>query len=240
MHQVFFNAVQQFKLGYKPGAWRDDDGPQHFEASKGYYLGYYRWHPRDGAEDAGDIGLPGANALYRRLLSNHIRTAMIIHAEEARRAGGVYYNEQYTVADLALWRDVLHWADPDWTEADEALLADVKASLNPPLSAAQLGDPDGDGQSTVVETALGTSPTASNPASAGRRVALSAAGLLSITYTPVRSDYTYIVETSSDLSEWTAIATNHGTVGAPVTVEDPGSAGQPRRFIRLRIVTTKL
>ena len=87
MHQVFFNAVQQFKLGYKPGAWRDNDGPQHFEASKGYYLGYYRWHPRDGAEDAGDIGLPGANALYRRLLSNHIRTAMLIHAEEARRAG---------------------------------------------------------------------------------------------------------------------------------------------------------
>ncbi len=107
MHQVFFNAVQQFKLGYKPGAWRDDDGTQHFEASKGYYLGYYRWH----TDATADIGLPGANAQYKRLLSNHLRTALLIHADEARKAGGTYFNENFTLADLTLWRDALNWAE---------------------------------------------------------------------------------------------------------------------------------
>lgn len=132
-HQVFFNAVQQFKLGYKPGAWRDDDGTQHFEASKGYYLAYGRWRPRPEYE-ADDIGLPGANAQYKRLISNHLRTAILIHTDEARKAGGTYYGEEYTLGDVPLWREVLNWADPDWAQADEAMLADLQASLNAPLT----------------------------------------------------------------------------------------------------------
>ena len=153
MHQVFFNAVQQFKLGYKPGAWRDNDGVQHFEASKGYYLGYNRWRPRN---ETREIGLPGGNALYKRIISNHLRTAILIHADEARKAAGVYFGEQFTLYDLSLWRDVLQWADPEWAEADEASLAELKASLFPPLTITEMGDPDGDGQSTFLETALGS------------------------------------------------------------------------------------
>lgn len=238
MHQVFFNAVQQFKLGYKPGAWRDDDGTQHFEASKGYYLGYYRWHPRAEYEQS-DIGLPGANALYKRMLSNHIRMAMLIHADEARKAGGVYFNENFTLADLALWRGVLNWADPQWTQADEALLAELKSSLAPPLTAAELDDRDHDGQMSIVETALGTSPDAANPATSGSLMGFSPLGALSVTFTRVRADYSYVVEASTDLLDWTVLATNPGTVGVPVTVEDTASLTLPRRFVRLRIINAR-
>jgi len=236
MHQVFFNAVQQFKLGYKPGAWRDNGGTQHFEASKGYYLGYYRWHPRDETQE---IGLPGGNALYKRLLSNHLRSALLVHADEARKAGGTYFNENFTLNDLALWRDALNWADPDWKQADEALLAELKSSIQPPMTAAETDDRDGDGQMSIVETALGTSPDVANSASAGSVHRLSPAGALSVTFTRVRTDYSYVVEASSDLAEWHVIATNPGTIGAPVTVDDAASPGLQKRFVRLRIINTK-
>lgn len=240
MHQVFFNAVQQFKLGYKPGAWRDGESqPQHFEASKGYYLGYYRWHPPTGADNT-DIGLPGANALYKRLLSNHIRTALLIHADEAGKAGGVYYGEQYTLSDLSLWRDVLNWADPEWAQADEALLADVKSSLDPPLTLADTGDADHDGQSNLLETALGTPSGVVNPPTAGSLVARAPDGLLAITFNRVRADYTYVVESSSDLVEWNVVATNPGNVGTSITVEDPTSGTRTTSYLRLRIIKTKV
>lgn len=234
-HQVFFNAVHQFKLGFKPGAWRDEDGTQHFEASKGYYLGYYRWY--NGATS--DIGLPGANAQYKRLLSNHLRMAMLIHADEARKAGGIYFNENFTLSDLALWRHVINWADPAWAQADEALLAELKSSLQPPLTAAETDDRDGDGQMSIVETALGTSPDSASPAAAASIADISPTGALSVTFTRARTDYSYIVEASSDLSEWTVIATNPGTIGVPVTVEDNASSGLPRRFVRLRIINAR-
>jgi hypothetical protein len=235
---VFFNAVQQFKLAYKPGAWRDNDGTQHFEASKGYYLGYDRWRPRSQYQTT-DIGLPGANALYKRLLSNHLRTALLVHADEARRAGGVYYSETFTLADLALWRQALNWADPDWKQADEALLAEVKSSIQPPMTAAEIDDRDGDGQMSIVETALGTSPDAVNPAEAGSLLDFSPAGALSVTFTRVRTDYSYVVEASTDLIDWTVLMTNPGTIGVPVTVEDNGSISLPRRFVRLRIINAR-
>jgi hypothetical protein len=237
MHQVFFNAVQQFKLGYKSGAWRDNDGVQHFEASKGYYLGYYRWHTS--SQFTADIGLPGANALYKRMLSNHIRSAMLIHADEARKRGGVYFGEQYTLADLALWRDVLNWADPAWKQADEALLAELKSSLQPPLTTTETGDPDGDGQISIVEAALGTPPESGNAPTSGSVVERAADGRLSINFTRVRTDYSYVVEASNDLAEWSVIATNPGAVGASVTVEDTLSGGVPGRFLRLRIINAR-
>ena len=166
--------------------------------------------------------------------------ALMIHADEARKAGGVYYGEQYTVADLTLWRDVLHWADPDWTQADEALLAELKGSLNPPLTALETGDPDSDGQPTILEDALGTPSAAPNLARDGSVVERSLGGTLSLTFNRARADFTYVVEASSDLAAWDTVATNPGAVGSPVTVSDPGSAGMARRFLRLRIINTKV
>jgi hypothetical protein len=239
MHQVFFNAVQHLKLGFKPGAWRDNDGTQHFEASKGYYLGYDRWRTK-GSGATTDIGLPGANALYKRLLSNHLRMAMLIHADEARKRGGVYFGENFTLYDLPLWRDALNWADPEWKQADEALLAELKASIFPPLTATETGDPDGDGQATIVEAALGTEPDAGNPPAAASQVERGADGQLKITFNRVREDFTYVVEAASDLDNWTVMATNPGTVGASVTVVDSDTSDPPSRFLRLRIIKARL
>ncbi len=238
MHQVFFNAVQQFKLGFKPGAWRDNSGTQHFEASKGYYLGYDRWRPRTQYQTT-DIGLPGANALYKRLLSNHLRAALLVHADEARRAGGTYYSESFTLNDLYLWRLALNWADPEWAQADEALLAEVKSSIQPPMTAADLADPDADGQISIVEDALGTAPTAANSPAAGSLVERTPAGLLRLSFNRMRTDFSYVVEDTADLIQWKVISTNAGAVGTTVAVEAPAPDGSPRRFIRLRIINAR-
>lgn len=161
------------------------------------------------------------------------------HADEARKAGGVYFGEQYTLADLALWRDVLNWADPEWAQADEALLAELKSSLAPPLTAAELDDRDHDGQMSIVETALGTSPDTYNFPAAGSLMDFSPLGALSVTFTRVRTDYSYVVEASTDLLDWTVLVTNPGTVGVPVTVEDTAPLDVPRRFVRLRIINAR-
>lgn len=126
-HEVFFNAVHQLKLGYQPGAWRDNTSqPQHFEASKGYYLAYGRWRPRS---EPTEPGLEQSGALYRRFLSNHLRMAILIHADEARKRNGVYFNENFTLSDIPLWKEVLAWADPEWQAQDELLLAELRASI---------------------------------------------------------------------------------------------------------------
>jgi hypothetical protein len=52
--------------------------------------------------------------------------AMLVHADEAGKAGGVYIGEQYTLADLTLWQDVPQWADLDSTQADNCMLANSK------------------------------------------------------------------------------------------------------------------
>jgi hypothetical protein len=238
MHQIFFNAVHQFKLGYKPGAWRDNDGVQHFEASKGYYLGYDRWRPRSQYQ-ATDIGLPGANALYKRILSNHIRMSLLVHADEARKTGGNYYGENFTRYDLPLWRDLLNWADPEWKQADEALLSDLKASLTPPLTAIDTGDSDGNGQPDLLDDAL--LPVSAPPETpvVPARVERTPEGVMTITFMRGRDNFTYVVESSTDLVNWSVVSTNAGVVGETVTVPDPASSGKPRYFLRLRVINTK-
>ncbi|MBC8009033.1 MAG: hypothetical protein H7067_02930 [Burkholderiales bacterium] len=238
MHQVFFNAVHQFKLGFQSGAWRDNDGVQHFEASKGYYLGYDRWRPRSQYQGA-DVGLPGANALYKRVLSNHIRMAMLVHADEARKTDGNYYNENFTRYDLALWRDLLAWADPEWKQADEALLSDLKASLTPPLAAIDTGDMDGNGQPDLLDDAL--LPVSAPPEApvVPARVERTPEGVMTITFMRGRDNFTYVVESSTDLINWSVVSTNAGVVGETVTVPDPASSGKPRYFLRLRVINTR-
>ena len=239
MHQVFFNAVQQLKLGFRAGAWRDGSStPQHFEASKGYYLGYDRWRTK-GSGATTDIGLPGANALYKRLLSNHLRTTLLIHADEARKRGGSYFNEDFTLDDLALWRTVINWADPDWKQADEALLAELKSSIQPPLTVIELGDPDDDDQITLMETALGTPPDSGNAPTSGSQMVRNSDGRLAITFTRARTDYSYVVEASNNLYQWDVISTNAGNVGASVTVVDPAPAGTQHRSLRLHIINAR-
>ena len=251
-HQIFFNAVHQFKLGFRPGAWRDDEGsPQHFEASKGYYLGYGSWRAR---RDPTEPGLEESASLYRRILSNHIRAALLIHADEARARGGVYFNENWTFEDIALWRRVLAWADPEWAQADEALFAELRASISTTLTAEDLADPDGDGRPALLASALGmpsaaqaaprqalnvasTAPEPLPGSAFAERYGASDDGRLTITFFRARADLTYVVEASEDLANWRVLQTNPGLVGQEVTVADHADTPQaPRHFLRLRVI----
>ena len=104
--------------------------------------------------------------------------------------------------------------------------------------AADNADPDGDGVPNLLEYALGTDP---NSASSVTRPAVQVSGSrLQLTFARTRADVTYIVEASSDLASWSAIATNPGTVGQSVTVTDTvdlSTASPPRRFLRLRVTS---
>ncbi len=104
---------------------------------------------------------------------------------------------------------------------------------------ADTADFDGDGVSNLLEYALDTSPTSA--ASVSIPIASTSQLKLQLTFLRARSDVTYVVEVSSNLSpgSWTPVATDPGTVGQSVTVIDTvnvSTATPPRRFLRLRII----
>jgi hypothetical protein len=95
-------------------------------------------------------------------------------------------------------------------------------------------DPDGDGLPNLLEYALGLNPTSPSGTDVPA-AALNPAGThLQLTFQRARSELTYEVLASSNLTDWTVIATNPGQVGDFVTVTDSVSA-TPRRFLRLRV-----
>ena len=97
-------------------------------------------------------------------------------------------------------------------------------------------DPDRDGFSNLLEYAIDTNPT--TPTAAHAQHSLDAESKLQLTFLRARSELTYEVLASSDLTTWTVLATDPGTVGTSVTVTDSVSlttAG--RRFLRLRVTS---
>ena len=104
----------------------------------------------------------------------------------------------------------------------------------PSGAAADLADPDGDGDVNLVEYALSGEPMTfdRNP---GYTVSLGATGTLQLTFLRARADITYTVEGSSDLQTWQTIAVNPGAIGATVTVFDVPPLDATRRFLRLRM-----
>jgi hypothetical protein len=246
-HQVFFNAVHQFKLGFKPGAYGDDPSAvQSFQASRNYYLSYNRWKP---LREPTEPGLEESGPLYRRILSNHIRAALLVHADEARARDGQYSNKENTIRDINLWRQVLAWADPEWAQADEALFAELRASLTATLTPEDLSDQDGDGRPALLASALGmptpaeiaadenTGATTLPGSVFAERYGTTPEGRLTLAFFRARADLTYVVEASEDLATWRVLVTNPGVVGEEVTVADTASTPDaPRRFLRLRII----
>jgi hypothetical protein len=113
------------------------------------------------------------------------------------------------------------------------------AVFNPALEASQWGwdaDPDKDGISNLMEFALGSVPNAASTAAIP--VIDLGTGHLQITFHRARGDVRYEVLVGNDLSSWTVIATDPGSVGNPVTVSDPVALDpttSPRRFIHLRV-----
>ncbi len=97
-----------------------------------------------------------------------------------------------------------------------------------------------DGLPNLLEYALGGDPTVANSAirPTVNTVASNGANYLALTFTPQRSDITYAIEVSGDLTgAWTSISlAGLLTIGQPYTYTDTVAvaAGAPR-FIRLRV-----
>lgn len=98
-------------------------------------------------------------------------------------------------------------------------------------------DLDGDGLSNRLEYAFDTA--ANTPNRTGLPVLGQGtgadAGKLTLTFKRARSELTYTVQASDDLTVWTDIATNPGTVGQSVTVTDANTTS-PNRYLRLKVV----
>lgn len=98
------------------------------------------------------------------------------------------------------------------------------------------GDPDHDGLPNLLEYALGHDPLV-RTARAHSGGWIDGVGL-QLSFHRARSELTYIVEASDDLVQWSPIATNPGTVGETVVVDDIALPEPPptRRFLRLRVL----
>ena len=138
---------------------------------------------------------------------------------------------------------------PPMTDWKNAYLGDPNAP--------DLDDPDADGMKNLVEYALLSNPTVSDPTAlpAGAVTDFIDGRFLAITVSrdPARTDITLIAEVSADLQTWTTLATS--AAGAPfsgpgyhsgddslpgvksVVIRDlqPVTSG-PRRFIRVRVL----
>ena len=98
---------------------------------------------------------------------------------------------------------------------------------------ANTADPDGDGQSNLLEYALGTTPTASNPLP----VTLARSGnSLTLSFNHVGdATLVYAVEASNDLVTWSTAHTYpaFSTAGGTTYTDTVSLATQARRFLRL-------
>lgn len=97
-------------------------------------------------------------------------------------------------------------------------------------------DPDGDGLSNFLEYAFGGA--AGSTANTPRPIPGTSGSFLTISFDRERPELTYIVEGSSDLGVWTTVATNPGTVGNVVQVQDAVELTREigRRFLRVRVI----
>ncbi|MGC9450224.1 MAG: sugar-binding protein [Oceanipulchritudo sp.] len=142
-----------------------------------------------------------------------LRAVAIMDGRNAAASGAIYT----VLTAFETWAEGIDWPAP----ASE--------------TGAQEADADRDGLSNFLEFALGGDPL--DPASAPRPGVRLSSARAQLIFHRARSELTYTVEASGDLSLWSPIAVNPGTVGLDVTVTDTVdlSPGDPSRFLRLQI-----
>ncbi|MEY4569332.1 MAG: hypothetical protein RLZZ398_771 [Verrucomicrobiota bacterium] len=101
-----------------------------------------------------------------------------------------------------------------------------------------LDDPDNDDTSNLIEYALGMAPM--TPSTTGLPQALISGGILTFTYSKMRQDLIYAVETSTNLGTggWTSAGVNQGTPDANNRVSASVPMGASARFLRLSVRTS--
>jgi len=100
-------------------------------------------------------------------------------------------------------------------------------------NAANTADPDGDGQSNLLEYALGTNPTVAGvlPVTVAR-----SGEFLTLGFSHINdATLVYKVEASNDLASWTTVQTYPAftSAGSTTYTDNVALSGQPRRFLRL-------
>ena len=104
-------------------------------------------------------------------------------------------------------------------------------------NAADSADPDGDGVANFLEYTLGGDPLVASRSDLPV-IALNTdpSPKLQLTFLRARSDVIYTVRGSSNLTDWSDLVVNPGTISltTPVTVTDSTTAA-PLRFLRLKV-----
>ena len=138
---------------------------------------------------------------------------------------------------------------------DDSPMALWKTEMLGAPNVTDLGDPDLDGLTNLVEYAIGSHPMAANPSPSPTLTQFGDGTSLAIQISrnPARSDVTYLVEASSTLSPpWTVLATSvaGGPFSGPgyLSGETPGNGiksvlirdtattnSAPKRFFRIRV-----
>ena len=95
-----------------------------------------------------------------------------------------------------------------------------------------MADPDRDGIVNLTEYGLRMTPTQASVI--GLPTVTLSGGFLQFTFTRARGELTYEVQESTDLLNWSTVATNPGAIGSLVTVPLP-SGGPGKKFLRLNI-----
>lgn len=120
-----------------------------------------------------------------------------------------------------------------WTNLEEWRSSNFGTIANSG-DAADHANPSGDGMQNLLKYALGLNATASST-NQFLHTELNSNGRLTHTFMRARSELIYTLEASDDLTTWTSIAENPGTVGEAVTVTDTPPTSIKQRFIRLKV-----
>jgi hypothetical protein len=120
-----------------------------------------------------------------------------------------------------------------WTALEEWRFDNFGTNSNSG-NAADNANPSGDGMGNLVKYALGLGANAKG-GSSHLSIQMNPERRLAITFQRARGDLNYIVQGSNDLTAWTDLAHNPGSVGTAVTVTDTPPAGAQKRFLRLKV-----